>query len=145
MKIVRYVLPVLTVLAIAVIWGHSMMPGESSSAESGFIYRLLTSVLGDGVITDHIVRKAAHFTEYMVLALLCYADFAVFGKRGVACVLPALYICLFVATADESIQLFTVGRNGALFDVWLDHCGSLTGVAVCSAVRFYRTIQNRKK
>jgi VanZ family protein len=50
-----------------------------------------------------------------------------------------------VATADESIQLFTVGRNGALFDVWLDHCGSLTGVAVSSVVRLYGTIQNRKK
>jgi VanZ family protein len=145
MRLLKGVLPVVTLLMVAFIWGHSMMPGDSSSAESGFVFRLLTSVLGDGIITDHLVRKTAHFTEYMVLGMLCCANLAVYGRYSVGYVLAALYVCLFVAVADESIQLFTVGRNGALFDVWLDHCGSLTGVALCGGVRLYRAILNGKR
>jgi VanZ family protein len=132
MSIKRIALPVLTVGIIAFIWIHSMIPGDESAAESGFVLELIKKIIGDGAVTEHIVRKMAHFTEYMVLGIICYADLWVYGKKGFRFLPTVLYICLAVAVIDESIQLFTVGRSGMLFDVWLDHLGSIFGaMATC--------------
>jgi VanZ family protein len=132
MNIKRIVLPLLTVGIIAFIWIHSMIPGDESAAESGFVLELITKIIGDSAVTEHIVRKMAHFTEYMMLGIVCYTDFWVYGKKGFRFLPTALYICLAVAVTDESIQLFTVGRSGMLFDVWIDHLGSIFGTtAVC--------------
>ena len=60
---------------IAVIWGHSMMPGDMSSDESGFVAQILKPLLellgfNDPNKRTYIVRKVAHFTEYAILAML---------------------------------------------------------------------------
>ncbi len=134
MNRLRFLLPVITVFMIAFIWVHSMMPGDASASESGFLLSLVDGVFGEGIITEHIIRKTAHFTEYMLLGIICCADFAAYGKGGFGYALVSLYICLFTAVVDESIQLFVVGRSGMLFDVWLDHIGSITGTAVLNII-----------
>jgi VanZ family protein len=132
MSVKKIVFPVLTLGIVAFIWVHSMIPGDESAAESGFVLELITKIIGDSAVTEHIVRKMAHFTEYMVLGILCYADIWVYGKKGLRYLPTALYVCLAVAVIDESIQLFTVGRSGMLFDVWIDHLGSIFGAtATC--------------
>ena len=141
MKRLKIILPILTVLTVAFIWGNSLMPGDMSSLESNFIFEFLRSLPGGSLITEHFVRKAAHFTEYMLLGILCCADFKAYGKSGFGYVLIALYICLVTAAADESIQLFTADRNGALLDVWLDHAGSITGSAAFQTV--YAAVKSR--
>lgn len=135
MKLLKAVLPVLTVVMIAFIWVHSMMPGEVSSAESGFLTEFLNHFLGDSVIDEHLIRKTAHFAEYMLLGIICCADLFVYGKKGINCMAAALYICLATAVTDESIQLFSVGRSGMLFDLWLDHIGSVTGVLSFNVIK----------
>ncbi len=120
---------------VALIWGHSVMPAEISQQESGFLSELINSIFGEGVITEHMIRKLAHFTEYMLLALLCAADLTFYDKKGALSVLAVLYICLLVSVIDESIQLFSLGRSGMLFDVWLDHLGSITGVGVFCVIK----------
>ena len=115
----RTVFTVLTVLWIAVIWGHSMMPADLSKEESGGLLALLIGYFP--WLTDHIIRKAAHFTEYAILGGFLFG--ATSGsKRSRA--FPPLAGGL-TALADETIQIFSDGRSGQVSDVWLDFAGFL--------------------
>lgn len=80
MRKTKKVLLVLACLMLAFIWGHSLMSVEQSGAESLRVVELLKSLvsrvcgllgIGGAVevvwITDHLVRKTAHFVEFAVL------------------------------------------------------------------------------
>ena len=114
----RTLFTVLTVLWLAVIWGHSVLPADLSRQESGGILALLIGWFP--FLTDHIIRKAAHFAEFAVLGGLLFG--AADGKRSPA--FPPL-IGLLAAMTDETIQLFSEGRSGQISDVWLDFSGFL--------------------
>ena len=115
----RTVFTVLTVLWLIVIWGHSLMPAAVSKEESGGLLALLIGWFP--WLTDHIIRKVAHFIEYAALGTLLFG--AVHGgKRSRS--FPPL-VGLLTAMADESIQLFSEGRSGQVTDVWLDFAGFL--------------------
>jgi len=45
----------------------------------------------------------------------------------------ALIMCALFAVLDETLQTFTPGRNGSIFDVALDVSGALFSFFVCSA------------
>lgn len=115
----RVLFTVLTVLWLAVIWGHSMMPADLSKQESGGLLALLIGWFP--FLTDHMIRKLAHFAEYAVLGGLLFGATAG-GKRSPA--FPPL-AGLLSALTDETIQLFTEGRSGQISDVWLDFSGFL--------------------
>lgn len=132
LEILKILLPLLTLVLIGVIWGHSLMTGEASSNESSFIADLINRIFGSA-ISENFIRKTAHFCEYMLLGILCVCDMSLWKKRGILAFLSALYLCLLVSVVDESIQLFTAERSGMLFDVWLDHAGGLTG-CVCAYI-----------
>ncbi len=76
---------------------------------------------------DHPVRKAAHATEYAVLAMLLVGAFYPLGKLGL--VLPFIISAVY-ATTDEIHQLFVSGRDGNVTDVMIDSSGALLGVLV---------------
>ena len=67
----KYLFPLLMLLWIGVIWGHSLQPASVSSAEStaalGWITELLRRFSLSPDITEHLLRKSAHFAEYLVL------------------------------------------------------------------------------
>ena len=65
---------ILTVCAgawLLVIWGQSCMPAVHSGAESGALLTLVQAFLPH--MTDHILRKCAHFGEYALLGVLTAA------------------------------------------------------------------------
>ena len=65
---------ILTVCAgawLLVIWGQSCMPATHSGAESGALLTLVQAFLPH--MTDHILRKCAHFGEYALLGVLTAA------------------------------------------------------------------------
>lgn len=66
-----------------------------------------------------IIRKSAHFTEYLVLFWLLV--------RGPMARRPhvALGLCAVYALVDEGHQLFVPGRTASLYDVGLDFSGAL--------------------
>lgn len=115
----RIVFTVLTVLWIGVIWGHSMMPADLSKQESGGLLSLLIGYFP--WLTDHIIRKAAHFTEYAILGALLFGA-AKGGRRSSS--FPPL-VGILAALADETIQIYSEGRSGQVSDVWLDFAGFL--------------------
>ena len=115
----RILFTVLTVLWMLVIWGHSMMPASLSKQESGGLLALLIGYFP--WLTDHIIRKAAHFTEYAILGVLLFG--AVKGSKRSSAFPPLVGI--LTAMADETIQIYSEGRSGQVTDVWLDFAGFL--------------------
>lgn len=129
---------------VAVIWGHSLVQGPQSSAESGLVVNLLAPAFGTLGVTDPdvmslVVRKCAHFSEYAVLGILARGFFSARATQTGRPPLPAGYLVALVPVADECLQLFVPGRSGQPTDVLIDLAGVLTGVLVsCAVARLLR-------
>lgn len=148
----RILLTVLTLAVMAVIFLFSTESAERSDATSGQFSRIVISVVYPDYASysagtqkrlfeevQFSVRKAAHFTEYMILGLLmrlCLESW--FGRRKILPVSSwgagTLYAC-----TDELHQLMTDGRSGQWQDVLIDSGGVLIGVVIsCLALRWIR-------
>ncbi len=136
-------------LWIAFIWGHSLVPGVDSSAESSRFVDLFYAVFVRLGITERtfmtfLVRKAAHFSEYAVLGFSAHALFRSLDAEKRARWLVLLTV--LVPVCDETIQLFTPERSGQVTDVLLDLCGMLFGAIVFLAVtKIGKWLKNRAK
>lgn len=120
----------LLLLTLAVIWGHSLMPADTSSSESSAIGELLRAIFGWSV-SEHFVRKSAHFTEFSLLGAQLYLLWKNGTWAGAARSVGAGFAAAFL---DETIQLFSPGRSGQIPDVWLDTAGVAFGVALTAAI-----------
>jgi len=79
--------------------------------------------LGTGLGTwDLVLRKAAHVTEYAVLAVLLVRAL---GREA-----PALALGVLYAASDEVHQAFVPGRHASPVDVAIDTVGLLIGMLV---------------
>ncbi len=83
---------------------------------------------------DHLVRKAAHFTEYALLGLLWGLFLRSYGIK--TWILPFLIGSVYAAT-DEVHQLFLPGRAGLISDVILDSVGVFFGVMLVRLIKKY--------
>lgn len=120
----------LIALNLAFIWGNSLVSGEDSGAFSGGIVVWINSFLGldeaGAELLHHLIRKAAHFTEFACLGALLAWYCQLSGEKHTAS-LPVL-LGMAAAVVDESIQLFTPDRGPSLADVWIDTSGAVTGM-----------------
>lgn len=131
---------------VGVIWGHSLVAGPQSSAESDFfVYLLRPLFLAVGVTSGEtmtfVVRKCAHFTEYALLGVIVCRNVALWWqvpRRRAALLVPAAACVPFV---DEWIQLSVPGRAGMFGDVLIDLGGLATGLLV--GLLFQRLFQSR--
>ena len=139
----KKILTVVIIITIAVIWGHSLLGREASSEESSFVMALLTPLLelfvGKGNVTEHLVRKLAHFCEFFILGIELQLFFSLLNSRKSA-VLLALSHGLFTALVDETIQIFS-GRGPMIQDVWLDFSGVTVGSLIALAVMMTKANQ----
>lgn len=124
---------------IMIIWGNSMVPGTGSSNISETVMRFIQGALAScGLpwqwVTNFIVRKTAHFTEYMVLGIITTHAFDNAYARGRSRLLLIAAVLVLTPSIDETIQLFVSGRSGQPTDVLLDCCGAATGVLVSYGV-----------
>ena len=121
------------ILWIAFIWANSLVPGDVSSAESGFFLQLLRPLI-EAVGTDDlelahtVLRKIAHFSEYAALGVLAWR------ALGPEAFLHVVAVGIAVPCIDETIQRFIPGRVGALGDVAIDMAGFATAIAICLIV-----------
>ena len=132
---------VLTVLLLAnlcFIWGNSLVSRSDSHDLSvgvlGFLPGFLRELFPDQEQLVHIVRKAAHFTEFACLGGLSCGLLA--ATRAVKRH-PFFHVWaggFFVAAIDETIQIFT-GRGSQFQDVWLDFAGFSAGLLAVLVVR----------
>ena len=118
------------VAVLAFIWTNSLFPAEVSGEMSGNVTKPINDTLHaagvQATVTEHTVRKSAHFTEFAALGALtaCACRTA---RRRVRYVW-AVALCAVCAAVDESIQLFSDGRAAQVTDALLDTCGALCGV-----------------
>lgn len=146
----RVIIFILTAAAIGFVFSRSVMTADESSMESAgmleFMSGLLKAVGIRAELTDHIIRKLAHFTEFTVVGMLLTGCAYSFDRlRPHRCWATVLFAGLSTAVADETIQLFSDGRSGQITDVLLDFSGVLTGTALMLAIfAIYRQIKKRK-
>ena len=138
-------------LYIAFIFSNSLTPAVYSSEQSGFVLSLAHRFLSAAGIeaawlTEHVVRKFAHFSEYTLLGILLFQsmknlDCGIVIKRQIH---TAAFF--FIPFIDETLQLFTDGRSGQLSDVWLDMSGVLAGtIFAVFAARLLAAMEKKKR
>lgn len=127
---VRWVLGILIALTLAFIWGNSMQSRAVSGGMSGSLKTWLEQLLHTE-ISEFLLRKAAHFSEYSLLgvefSLLLGLQYDKNGKN-LQCgrnLLDFPLIGMLCAVTDETIQNFLrprfacfrcVDRHRRLFD-----------------------------
>ena len=84
---------VVTCLMALLIWGNSLVPGSGSGSLSLTVMEAIRGFLhGVGLpyewVTNFVVRKCAHFTEYLVLGILATHAFDFEGRRTFDVLLP---------------------------------------------------------
>jgi VanZ family protein len=81
-----------------------------------------------------LVRKAAHFTEYALLALLAARAFRTSSHAALArhWRLASFALVASVALVDEYHQSFVPTRTGTIYDSLLDMAGGATALACAS-------------
>ena len=75
---------------------------------------------------NHVLRKCAHFTEYLILGVL--VTNTLYHMPVHRKVLTGIGLCGIAAAVDETIQLFVPGRSGQVSDVLLDCFGAFFGI-----------------
>ncbi|MBO4338255.1 MAG: VanZ family protein [Lachnospiraceae bacterium] len=147
-KLLRFVLKPLSfvpaILMMCIIYGLS---GQNASQSSKLSYQVTYTMVtvADEVgemelsearrvsLTERLhpyVRKMAHFTEYLLLAMAVALPLYVYGLRGFWLVIFAGAVCVGFACLDEYHQGFVQGRGPSKKDVVIDSCGSFLGIFI---------------
>ena len=148
MKKLKPLIVTFAVLSLLFIWTNSFFSSGVSSRASGYFTRILTPVLelvvGRGNVTEHLVRKLAHFAEYAFYGLWL----ALWMKCDDRKALNALLAGFITAFLDETIQIFT-GRGPSIKDVWIDVTGIAAGIGlihlILTVTGYYKRGQRDQK
>ena len=91
-----------------------------------------------------IVRKIAHFTEYLILGILIINVLKDYFKINKKMIIWAIVFCLIYAISDELHQLFSDGRTCRILDVFIDTFGSIIGIFMyLCTYNFYKRYKNK--
>ena len=143
-KLKAIILIILTLCVVAFIFMHSLTPATLSAEESGAVTDWLSKLL-PFQLTDHIVRKLAHFTEYSVLGFVTSFTVYSFFKKPTGGIFIKLFFTIFTAVIDETIQLNISGRSGQVTDVLLDFSGSVTGIIISTLLILIYLLYKKRK
>ena len=117
------------------IFSNSMAVAQVSSASSGRVLTLLQGALrrlGHPALaqrlTQHVVRKMAHFCEYLLEGFLLMLCMRVYSHHPLRHITVPMLGGVLTALTDETIQLYSPGRSSQVTDVWLDSVGVLAGI-----------------
>lgn len=131
----RVVFTLALIGCIAFIFSNSMAVADVSSVSSGRVLQLLQAVLRrlgmPGLaqrLTMHLVRKLAHFCEYLLEGFLLMLCMRVYSRHPLRHITVPMLAGVLTALTDETIQLFSEGRSSQVTDVWLDSAGVLAGI-----------------
>ena len=131
-------LGLLLLATVAFIWGNSLPSIPESKVVSLEVVEtvkpVLEPIVGQGNVTDHLVRKLAHFAEFSALGCELMLLAVLRKRRGMQPILNCLFVGLGVALMDETIQIFS-RRGSQVQDVWLDFAGVAAGVLLVALLR----------
>ena len=134
-----------------VAWACFVLFASSSSFSASNTSRIIRPLLlwlfpdisEESLVYVHfLVRKAAHFSEYALLALLAARAFRTSRKQRLKELwwLAAFALVACVALVDEYHQSFLPSRTGTIYDSLLDMTGGATALA-CAALWLARKKQ----
>ena len=152
MKQLRFTFILTTLLIMLLIFLFSSQNAEKSTELSNSVgYQISSLTIRDFdqlppveqkiyvVSIDHIVRKYAHASEFLLLALSLSAMFLSFlwrRKMDWLCFLLGWVFTLLYAVTDEIHQLFVPGRACMATDVLIDGAGAALGILLFCLIYF---------
>lgn len=149
---------VLLLICMIVIFAFSNTPGEESNEQSLGIVNIIknkteydTTDIKNSQISENsnnvedilnfLIRKCAHATVYLVLAIITATAIIQLNKKPERrAYILAVIFCFIYAITDEYHQLFVNGRSGEFRDVLIDTSGAIIGV-IC--VWIFLKIRNK--
>lgn len=149
--LIRITLWLLLFLWMAIIFMFSAESGTKSSSTSGNITQVVIDVivpsfpsLDEATQTSifneisHIVRKSAHFFNFLILGLISCFLTATYTRKKISIIYPLIF-CLLYAISDEVHQLFVPNRGGTIKDVLIDFSGATLGIYFASSLLYLFT------
>ena len=127
----RVIFTVALCACIAFIFRNSLESGAISSARSQAVTQVVNEVLGKvglGPMSEHIIRKLAHFLEFALEGFLLMLCLRVYTRHFVRHMSWPLLGGLTTALMDETIQLRIPNRSSSVVDVWIDMTGVVAGL-----------------
>lgn len=155
-KILTAFLSLLLIAAYIVIFQFSSDDAESSSHISmkvsetavSLYYRIWgggmdgSFVTGTAASVEGVVRKLAHFTEYMAVGFLAGGIWCLWVRGSGKCALLVFVQLVLSAGIDELHQYFVPGRCASLRDVLIDVMGGGAGLALVFCLKGLTQIWN---
>ena len=126
-------LTIALIACIAFIFRNSLESGALSSARSQAIMQKINeilSVVNLGPLSEHTVRKLAHFAEFTLEGFLLMLCLRVYTNRFVRHISWPLLGGMTTALLDETIQRFIPNRTSQVTDVWIDMAGVVFGALI---------------
>ncbi len=140
-------------LLLFIIFGFSAQDGESSGSLSFeislFLVKLFSPLLPAAMAEDmlferaelihYFVRKAAHMTEYFLLALSLQLPLSAWLSHKLSWkfrIITGFLCTVLFAALDEFHQTFVPGRSGNLTDVCIDSIGA-AAASLCLFIFFF--------
>ena len=137
---------ILVIIWMFVIFNFSSQNGPKSTNTSdvvtSMVVNVTTSVTNKNVSREEVkkrvedstflVRKMAHFTEYLILGILVLQLLSDYTKINKRMLIVSLIICYLYAVSDEVHQIFISGRTAKVLDTFIDGAGSLVGITIYS-------------
>ena len=133
----KYLPFILILIMLVLILGSSLIDSPTSNAPSIKIASLISKVLhrlgedGNSVSTINIVlRKLAHFMEYLVLTILLSIGFSNTVKKQGWAFLTSAITAGFISLIDEAFIQSVSVRNSSFFDILVDFSGIGAGLLI---------------
>ena len=116
------------------IWDNSLQNGGTSDGFSLIFAKWIAPIAnklgfyGNIWALNRIIRKLAHLTEFTILGGVLYVVLRRYIEYGT--VVKTIGVGIVIASLDEFIQLFSLGRSSQLSDVLIDTVGIIIGISV---------------
>lgn len=127
----RYLPLVAWLVFISYASSDSFNAGNTSRIIGPLVLWLFPNTTPETLTIIHIItRKAAHFTEYAILAFLAARAFRTSPRPALAnrWFIAALALVVAYALLDEYHQSFVPSRTSSIYDSFIDMLGGLTAL-----------------
>ena len=130
----RWILYIVLCLIVFFIWDNSLQNGGTSDGFSLIFAKWIAPIAnklgfyGNIWALNRIIRKLAHLTEFTILGGVLYVVLRRYIEYGT--VVKTIVVGIVIASLDEFIQLFSLGRSSQLSDVLIDTVRIIIGISV---------------
>lgn len=136
MKYKRILAIILVIIWMTLIFIMSSFEASISEDQSNFIIDIINKFIhiNNSDYLSIVIRKSAHFIEYLILGILVYNMIKIYNKN----IYLSAIICIIYSISDEIHQMFVPGRSCQILDIGLDCLGSISGIFLLYLIYNYK-------